>query len=485
MNSANRSRLAMSLVLMSFFGVANGGSERDDPAVRVNIAGGESSRDANDLRDLLVRRVEDGRPRNPNPNGTSGGTTPGMAKNDYVLKTYAIHNTNAIDVQSYLLRSLVYEGGIAEVMGKQDLKDADGNPVQYLFVTAPDFMIPGIDEMIARVDVKGFAFYDGTSNGNAAGKSGCTAYVGKHRTAGELKAILAGTELGNIGQFYYAPFADPSLNTIYISENPSDIADDLSALESFDRPPLQAEFEVTIYEVDQDHFEDVGLDFDAWKRAISGTFTLHESSGDGKKATVDSIVGLEASVLAEFLNYMVGQGDAKITTRAKLLSVNAEDNPGALSGGARSEATASPAVLHDGRILPFEKVVSRAGEPGDTHVESVLDPNVFEGFDLSIRPFICAESITADIAVTVNSMVGFDRSGRVPNVTSRNSHSTLHLKPGTEYLIGSFERKTQVEVEDGIFLLRDIPWMGALFRRTTTADRESRWFVYVKPRIVS
>lgn len=486
------------VALVPFAWAQSPGTDAGLPEVRVKVdasgretaaASGERPFDAypryyRDTNDLLVRRAEDGTPRNPNPNGSNAGTTPGLAKNNYILKTYAIRNANAVDVQSYLLRSLVYEGGIAEVMGRQDLKDADGNLLQFVFVTAPDFMIPGIDETIARIDVQGFTFHDGTGNSNSQGQAGCTSYVGKHRTAGELKAILIGTELGNIGQFYYAPFADPALNTIYISDNPVDIADDLAALEMFDRPPLQAEFEVTIFEIDDDTLEDVGVDFDAFKRSLSGTITLHEINHDGESLSIDALVNLDAALLSDFLDFLVQRGKAEIHTETKILSINSEDNPGSLSDGAKGGSTATPAEFRSVRFLPHGALVPLGAPAGEAHLVSAVDPSLFEGIELTIQPFIAAASITADVRVTVNSLIGLGRDEHVPNIVSRSSRSVVNLLPGVKCLLGSYTKQTQVETQSGIPLLMDIPFLGRLFRRDVTVDRTSQLLVFALPRII-
>lgn len=448
-----------------------------DPEVKVHL---DPAAD-----DVLLRRVEDFHPRIPNPNGSNAGTTPGMSKNNYVLKTYAVRHANAIDLQSYLLRSLAYEGGIAEVMGNRSLRDSDGNSLQFLFVTAPDFMIPGIDATIERIDVAGFSFHDGTGNVDAVGQPGAIAYVGRHRTAGELRSILIGTELGNVGQFYYSPFADPALNTIYLSENPSDIADDLAALALFDRPPLQAEFAVTIFEVDDDSIEDLGVDFDAWKRSLTGAFTVHEVSGDGEAVKLKTLLRLDASELADFLDYLSTRGHARVDTETKLLSINSEDNAGALSGGAKGKATASPAVFRSVRVLPFGSLEPQGAQAGDVHLTSKADAELFEGIELTILPFIASESITAEVAVTVNSLVGYGRDLHEPNVASRSTRSVVNLKPGTRYLLGSFAKETQVAGVDGIPVLMDVPFLGALFRRDVTIARRSTLVVFVQPTILT
>ncbi|MCC7171025.1 MAG: hypothetical protein IT459_11290, partial [Planctomycetes bacterium] len=434
--------------------------------------------------DILLRRAEDLRARNPNPNGSNAGITPGLSKNDYVLKTYAIRHADAIDVQSYLLRALAYEGGIVEVMGRCGVKHDDGEPVQFVFVTAPTFMIPGIDETIARIDVPGFAFHDGTGNANANGQSAATQYVGKHRTAGELKSILIGTELGNVGQFYVAPFADNALNTIYMSENPADIADDLAALELFDRPPLQAEFELAIYEVDAETGSDLGLDWEAWKRSLSGSFVFTDVGGDGRGSDFDALVGLDAAVVADFLNYLVRDGKAEVVTETTLLSINAEDNPGQLSGGAKGQATASPATFRAVRTVPFAPIESPTGDLADRRVvDSATDERVIEGIELEILPFIATASITADVRVRVTSVVDLATDARTPVVATSATRSVVNLAPNRTVVLGTFERTRLLEETNRVFLLGELPWLGGLFEREVTVTRRSRVVVLVTPRL--
>lgn len=492
MNSIPRTLTCLLIANSSLFAQTTASSEEPKVRVEMRTDGAEAQRSDEppftaypryyrDTNDLLVRRAEDGTPRTPNPNGSNAGITPGLAKNNYLLRTFALHHVRAIDVQSYLLRSVAYEGGTVEVMGKSGVRDEAGNSVEFVFVTAPDFMLPGIEDTIARIDIQGFTFHDGTGNNDANGLPGCREYIGKHRTAGELRSILIGTELGNVGQFYFSPFADPALNTLYISENPTDIADDIATLERFDRPPLQAEFQLTIYEIDDDDFQDVGVDFDAFKRSLSGTFTLTETSDDGRPLSVHSLLKLDARILADFLDFLVDRSRARLVTRTSLLSINSEDNPGALSNGLKGNATASPAVFRSVRPLPYRIL---AAEDGPTQSTSVVDSSAFEGISLTIQPFIGSASITAEVAVQVNSLIGFDSDQRIPNIVERASRSVVTLAPGVKHLLGNFEKQTRVESRSGIPLLMDIPWLGGLFRREVVAERTSRLLIFVEPRIV-
>jgi hypothetical protein len=481
------------LALTLLVGVASA-----EDALRVHVEPAKDTRAADEFAaypryflntsDTLIRQAQDGTPRTPNPNGANAGVTPGLSKNNYITRVFPVRQCEAIEIQSYLLRAVAYEGGIVEVMGDQGTKDAQGKPIQFLFVTAPDFMMGGIADAIDQVDIAGFKFADATAT---------NVYTGKNRTAGELKSILVGGELGNVGAFYYAPVADPTTNTIYYSDNPTDMAANLSLLSAFDKPPLQAEFAITIYEVDNDQLDDIGLDWDAWKRSISGSLTYGAIGSpdhffDDNIDSFDTLLSVDAATLADFLNFLTKGGKARVMTKSTLLCVNAEDNPGQLSDGNKGRASATPATLRSVRYLPtsvYVPVTTLAGN-GSTAVsgrnlQDVLDPNSFEGVEVSVTPYIGAESITADVSVTVNSLIGVSRESKVPNIASRQSRGMLTMKSQTTHLLGSFDKQTTSKTRLGVPFLKDIPVVKYLFSRETSTERQSKLVILVSPTIVS
>lgn len=412
---------------------------------------------------------------------------PGLAKNNYIAKSYKIENAQAIEIQSYLLRSLAYEGGVVEVMGADGVKDESGKTVQYLFVTAPDFMIPGITEMVEQCDRPGFKFFDATGL-DFGGGPGAVSYVGKHRTASELTAILAGTELGNVGAFLFPPFADDSTNTIYIVENPTDIADDLAALEMFDQPPLQIELEVNIYEIDEGNAGKLGLDWDAWKSFIGGQFTYESTAPntffDSDTDIYSTLLTLDAGALADFLNYTVQTGTARVVTSTNLTVVNSEDNPGALSGGARGTATGTPAVIESMTAIPF----TAFNYAGDSSVDGTNGRNetpmaAEEGIRVEILPFIATESITLKVNAEVHSLIGYTPKTDYPMISSRTVNSVVNLRDGEPVVLGGLERTHNVESRVGLPLLKDIPLLGYVFGKESTDKTTSKVLISLRPRV--
>ncbi|MBI5154331.1 type II and III secretion system protein [Candidatus Poribacteria bacterium] len=399
-------------------------------------------------------------------------------KNNYLVKTFPIHNTNAIEIQSYLLRSTAFESAIVEVMGKQGVIDpSTGEPVQFLIVTAPDFMMPGIEETVELCDIPGFVFYDGTGATNANGVAGAVTYTGKHRTASQLVSILSGTELGNVGVFLFPPFADNSLNSIYIVENPADIADDLAALEAFDKPPLQVEIKATIYELSDGDGHTLGLDWSAWKRYVSGNFnyTYQNDFDDTTVKSYSALLDLDAVVLTEFLNYLVDEGKADIVTETSITATNDFD-PSSASG-----QVGRIARIFSGNTIPF---VTPPSSTADVSV-SPERKDIQEGIELLITPYIAAESVSLDVAVAVSNLMGYVPETHFPIVSTQEATSFNSVGFGQTIVIGGLDRRVIVEETTGVPFLKDAPVLGYLFGKESKATRTSKLIVTLTPELKS
>ena len=414
-------------------------------------------------------------------------TAPGLAKNNYIPQIFPIYNTEAIHIQTYLLRLLAFEGGMAEVMGADGITDASGRKVQYLFVVAPEFMMPGIIELVNMADRPGFIFYDATGKNFGAGP-GAVQYIGKHRTASELRAILQGTELGNVGNFLFPPFADDSTNAIYIVDNPIDIADDLAALTLFDKPPLQVELDCTIYEIEDNDFGTLGVDWDAWKRHLTGNLTYISDSPtkffDEAFNQYQVLLNLDARALAEFLNYTVTRGKAKILTATRVTMVNSEDNPGAVSGGQRGTATGTPAVIESIVTIPYTVLQEDVGPTNSSNARNEVRNDLFEGVRVTIQPFIGSESITLSITTVVNSRVGHAPETNIPLIATRRVDSIVNIKDGEPVVLGGLNRVNTLSTRTGIPGLRRIPGLRYLFSKAADdKHRCSHVLVSLTPRI--
>ena len=288
--------------------------------------------------------------------------------------------------------------------------------------------------------------------------------------------------------FLYPPFADDSTNTIYIVDNPSDSADNVAALVAFDRPPLQVELEVTVYEVSTGNGGKLGLDWDAWKSNLSGSLAYGSTSSAGPADTGSDVfttaLSLDARALAEFLNYTVQTGTSKVLTTSKLTMVNSEDQPGALvGGGARGTATGNIATVASKTVIPFT-VQTQTADNGNNGINEIVDvETAFEGVEVKLLPFIGTDSITLTVDTTVNSLVGYSKSKDIPIISSRTLTSVVNIADGQVLILGGLDKTTDTKSRVGIPGLKDIPVIQYLFSKESKVKSTSKVLISLKPKM--
>jgi type II secretory pathway component GspD/PulD (secretin) len=265
-------------------------------------------------------------------------------------------------------------------------------------------------------------------------------------------------------------------------DNPADMADNLAALAMFDRPPLQLELEVFIYEISEGDRGKLGLDWDSWKRFTTGSFEYGSGSGsaffDKDTDTYSTLLTLDARVLADFLNYTVQSGTSKVLTSTKLTMVNSEDVAGGLSGGGRGSATATPAVVSSTVAIPYTTSEGSAGRE-----ETVGTDMAEEGVTVSILPYIGSESTTISVDVTVSSLVGYSKDTDIPLISSRKVNSLVNVKDGEPIILGGLEKTNNVTSRVGLPFLKDIPVIQYLFSKESKDTTKSKVIISIKPKL--
>jgi type II secretory pathway component GspD/PulD (secretin) len=244
----------------------------------------------------------------------------------------------------------------------------------------------------------------------------------------------------------------------------------------------------------------LGLDWDAWKRNVGGQFTITGNTFEGSDGFVrlDSLLSLDASILANFLNYTVQTGNARLLQRSRLNASNLE-----------------PAVISDVKRVPYQeyvrteraqtiltetnpKVDSFQEYDPDDELATAKAPRVVtivppvhnrlttlnsdeEGLLIRIQPVIGLETVTAKIDIDLNTVTGFDRNDR-PIVTEQKLANLFTLHNGKQILLGTLERQTVVDARRGIPGLKSIPVLKYLFSVEAQRVERSRVFILATPR---
>lgn len=398
---------------------------------------------------------------------------------DYVVKAYKLSRANSSEVYQLIVNAVALEGGAVDriAMGSIPRISPNGEVktpyegASYLIVTMPEWMIPYVDQTIEQLDI---------SNLESSAFGTGTAFVHpKHRRPSELASLVAESVASGVEVFV----PDDSRNLLYVEDTPSYLGGIMDALANFDQPPVQMEARIRIYEIDDQDAHDIGLDWYAWKKSISGgELTIkhsNENNSSSYSLDLDSITSeltFNPLIATEFLNYLATNGRAEVITDTRVRVINGETGsvestlqiPYVLRGFVENDVADSP--LRD----------SPEALDGDRLIREFL-----EGVVIRLTPTIADESIELAIQSTVSSHIGYTPNQGVPMIARSFVESVVDVGSDRAAVLGGLTRTSMVETRSGVPLLKDIPGVRFLFSREVRRQHKSHIVVSVIPRMVT
>ena len=372
---------------------------------------------------------------------------------DYVCKTYKLKTKGiASELASFLQTTIAKEGGNLNV--SVDLQTGD----EYIVITAPIFQFEYLEETIKALDHPGTSFYeDGTK---------ISSYKLKNRLASDISAFVGSTLLSKNGAVY----ADDGVNKIYLIDSPSYFDGTMKFVKEFDVPPEMVKIQVQIVEIEGGENFDFGLALEAWKETLPEEMNMEfnwdqnkSSGGGGPSSMVRTaaqtlrINGIHPKALANFINYLVSTGKAKVLSRPSVVAMNGQ---------------AARIVSQD--TVPYT-AYNGEGE--------VLQKQTDTGLVLQIKPIIGADTISLSIEATIKSLLGFDQGG-TPIINTRGTTSNVVLADGEIFTLSGLRKDTITKSNSGVPLLQDIPLLGYFFRHEIEVTAKKEIVIMIKPQKV-
>ncbi len=373
---------------------------------------------------------------------------------DYICKIYELKTPGIVYEIKELLRPTIDKenGKILSICNAETL-------IQYLIVTAPIFQFSYIEDVIFSLDQKG----------TRAVKSGSKylVYECQHRLASELQALLDGTLLSGYGNLVI----DDTVNKIILKDSPSWTDHAANYLPMFDVPPKMVRVEAEIVEIEAGENFDFGLALEAWKEALPEEVNMdidwNESKAGGggapsgwarSIAQAVRINGMRPKAMANFINYLVKTGKAKIVSRPAIVALN----------GTEGTITSSDTITYTAYSTP----------------EEPLHKQLETGLELKIRPVIGSKTITLNIKATINSLIGYSESGD-PIINSRETTADVVLKDGELFALSGLRKDTISKSNSGVPVLQKIPLLGYFFRHEIDVKSTKEIVVFLTPKKVT
>jgi|GEM_PF-986483 len=242
---------------------------------------------------------------------------------------------------------------------------------------------------------------------------------------------------------------------------------------AMDIPPMQVEIEAKIVEASEDFRRETGFNWGASGESFSigggqtgsvgvnstpvTTTTNPGLSMDLEFGTFDIFGSLTAS-----LSLFENQNKVKVLSAPKILAMNKV-----------------PAKVVQNTQIPIQQISQGAGGniQGITYQDLILS--------LVVTPQI---TFRGDVIMDVNVKREFasspDETGN-REINTREAESTVMVRNGHTAVIGGIYQNDSATGSRGVPILKDIPFLGALFRQSTTENTKNELLVFLKPRVLS
>jgi len=406
---------------------------------------------------------------------------------DYMTsKVYILQHVKAADMRPFILGA-VRRANLQSNVQRLNYK-AGGK--QYLVVNMPVWMVEYVDDMVAKLDRAPADPKKDVVDGSVIAGTGITrwSYRPKYRATQDIMNIIH-SSIFLTGETAY--YLDPASNLIYGKNSASDSADVAHYVDILDRPVPQVEMTIKLYEVNVSELMELGLDYINWKNG-PGADILNVGSDLLKFDVSQEFVARVSDLIAKgshswagflvapdfdasFLRMLAQKGKARVATSGSITVANDYADPGFDWNAATYR-------------LGFTPQFQNISKNGRQEISVSNDTNVPFRFHLR-SPVICYRSaddptgaiMTFGWVLTNSSVMERDNVGREA-VNTNTIQSFLSLAPGGEKLIASFDRREDVNQNNGMPFLTDIPGLKYLFGSTTDSNSRYKVFVTIETR---
>jgi type IV pilus assembly protein PilQ len=317
----------------------------------------------------------------------------------------------------------------------------------------------------------------------------------KFMEADKLKANLeqfvtidkSGKQTGSI-------LVDEHSNSLIVKAINSDMDNILAVIERLDRPTPQVLIEAHIVEANKDVARELGIQWGGIYSGksgdkqvfVTGKQTISNPGGTPGTANIDqpidvtsgSVVNLPALGLSGFDPMTLGLIYTRVgeyLLSAQLSALQDQGKLHILSSPSITTLDNQTALIESGQDVPYQSV-----EDGEVKVEykkAVLSlrvsPHVIDGNTLKM--YIKVNKDEPDFSRTVLGN---------PTIITKNAETNVIQNDGQTIVIGGLSKESSTRSDTGTPFLEDIPGLGYLFKRKSSADQMEELLIFITPHIL-
>jgi len=239
-------------------------------------------------------------------------------------------------------------------------------------------------------------------------------------------------------------------------------------IDALDTRPTQVLFEVTIAEIALGRGFEFGVDWAAVNRGgdVQAQFGNPEIPDTGSTSALLRMVRLDGTGVRALLRTIASTSDVQVLSTPEILAANNRE-----------------ASILVGSKVPF---ISSTRLGNDISIDRAVQYQDV-GTKLSIIPTINDDGyITVQLLQEVSSLTPQTVAAALsaPVISTREASTRAVLRDGQTAVIAGLIGESRTVQEQGLPLLKDIPWLGALFKRQSTTRQRTELAIFVTPHLI-
>jgi type IV pilus assembly protein PilQ len=277
-------------------------------------------------------------------------------------------------------------------------------------------------------------------------------------------------------------FAEPRTNQLFVTDIASKLEEIQGLIRQLDVPVRQVLIEARIVEAEDNFGRALGVRFGA---RVNEPITLMRNNGDRLQTTFGfgSIGATGNAPVANIPTPATGAGTFAISlfspSASRLLNLEIDAN----ESDRRLKTISSPrivtadqrqATIEDGRKFPF----LRRDADGNTTIE-FIDASL----KLIVTPQITPDGdVIMELEVSNDSPIVFNGETAIQ---TKSVQTQVLVENGGTVVIGGIFVQEDLNNNERVPVLADVPVLGNLFRSRSTSSRRSEMLVFITPRVLS
>jgi len=271
-------------------------------------------------------------------------------------------------------------------------------------------------------------------------------------------------------------------NRIMIKGTQDELRLATEAIEQLDIPRPQVRITALIYDVGLKELEGLGVTWSQGPRSHGVRVLEGDAAGDGATEII-------RNVATTAVNMGLNNPTGTINLRSLSNTYEAEAFLQALDATSEAKILADPSITVADRKEASIKIVQRipiqAVESAENSLNTIAQIEFVDaGIILNVTPRISRDG-TIELQVRPEYSVVTDYIQNNPVIDSRTAETTVRVQNGHTFVLGGLRQKTVNETVQGVPWLKDMKYIGALFRSHNTEVVESELIVFLKPEIVT